>query len=260
MQRGHEIKALVKMAQLIDCFSIDKPEWALSELAAACELHPSTARRLLRTSESLGWIAQDPDTRRYRLGMKLFELGHRVGEQLELPRVALPHLHDVVAGTKETAYLSVYSNGEVMYIERVESPHSVRLLSHIGQRLPAHTTGSGKVFLAHLPPAQLEAFLAKPLARFTENTIYDPAALRTELEQVRRQGYATTFEEHDPHTYSIAAPIWGHDGRVVAGLGMSGPLFRLEGGAEHHAQILIKAANKISEKMGAPLSTRASSD
>ncbi|MDB4897727.1 MAG: IclR family transcriptional regulator [Firmicutes bacterium] len=241
---------------MLDTFTIERPELALSELATACGLHPSTARRLLLTCEAVEWIAQDPVTRKYRLGMKLFELGHRAGEGLELPKIARPHLKRLVEETQESAYLAVMDRTEVLYLNRVESPQAVRLTSSVGQRLPAHSTGTGKVFLAHLSPQALDDFLSRPLTRYTTKTITDPTALRQELEGVRTRGYATTLEEHLEGTFSVAAPIFGPRGALIAALGMSGPSYRITDELfSEFSQIMISVAQAISTAMGGRVGT-----
>lgn len=246
------VKALFKVAQLLDAFSVEKPEMTLSELASACGLRPPTARRLLLTCEAVGFIAQDPNSRRYRLGMKLFELGHRVGEQLQLRRVARPYLRQIVEGTQETAYLSVLAESEVLYVERVDSPNPVRLTSFVGQRLALHSTGTGKVLMAYLHPEHLEVLLARPLRRFTPATICDPEALRQELKRVREQGFATTLNEHLDGAFSVAAPVFGAGGKVIAGVGISGPSYRVsEVQMEEFAGVVTGVARRFSLDMGA---------
>lgn len=246
------MKSLQKVAQLLDAFTVEKPEMALSELAGLCGLHPSTARRLLMTCEAVGFIAQDPISRRYRLGMKLFELGHRVGEQIELRRTARPYLEEIMERTHESAYLSVVEDGEVLYIDRVESPQAVKLTSFVGQRLPLHSTGTGKALLAYLPPAQLETVLSRPLPRFTPRTICDPSDLRRELERIRARGFSTTLDEHLEGAFSVAVPIFGTGGTVIAAVGISGPSYRVtEAQMIPFARVVATAARRFSLEMGA---------
>lgn len=246
------LKSLAKIAQLLDTFTFERQEWALSELAAACNLHPSTARRLLLSCQSVGFIGQDPITRRYRLGMKLFELGSRVGEQFSLRTVARPYLKRVNAATQESVYLGLLDRGEVLYIDRVESPHPVRLTTHPGQRRPLHSTGSGKLLLAYLSDDALENFLSGPLERFTDRTICDPDLLRQELARIRERGYSTTLDEHLEGTFSLAAPIYGQGGVVVAALGVSGPRYRISDQQwEQFADVLTHEARQLSLEIGA---------
>lgn len=246
------VKSLRKMAQLLDVFTVERPDRPLGEIASACGLHPSTARRLLATCEAVGFIAQDPITRRYRLGMKLFELGHRVGEQIELRHVARPYLEEIVARTHESAYLSLLVDEDVLYIDRVVSSQAVQLTSFVGQRLPPHTTGTGKVHLAYLPPERLDLILSGPLTRFTSKTICDPDELRRDLEMIRVRGFSTTLDEHLEGAFSVAAPIFGPGGLLLAGVGISGPSYRVS--AEQiadFAKVITEVARSFSLKMGA---------
>lgn len=252
MPSDPSLKSLAKIAQLLNTFSFDRQEWALSELAAACQLHPSTARRLLLSCESVGFIAQDPVSRRYRLGLQLFELGSRVGEQLELRTVARPYLKRLVELTQESAYIALFDHGQVLYIDRVDSPQPVRLSSHIGQRLPLHSTGTGKVFLAYLPDHELEQLLARPLERFTRNTICDPDQLRQDLARTRERGFAITVDEHLEDTFSLAAPIVNKGGRVFSALTVCGPRYRISDEQwDQFAAVLTAEARRLSSEMGA---------
>lgn len=245
------IKSLLKAAQILDAFTDEAPERSLGELAVHCGMPAATVRRILVTLEQVGFVRQDPVTRCYRLGIKLFELGYRAAQQIDLRRVARPHLEALVKATGESAYLSIYDRGEVLYIDRAEAPQPIQLTSRVGQRLPAHSTGTGKVFLAHLPPEELDRFLAQPLERFTPYTVTDPARLREELKEVRERGYATTLEEHLLDTFAVAAPVFGPEGRVVAAVGISGPRYRVDAERlELLAREVVEAARAVSEELG----------
>lgn len=221
------VKSLQKAAQLMDALTDDRPDLSLSELARLCALHPSTARRLLATLEAAGLVQQDKRSHRYSLGMKLFELGHRVERRLELRAAARGVMRELVDRVEETAYLSTCQEGEVYYIDIVESAQTIKLTARIGQRLPLHSTGTGKVFLAAMSGEELGAILSRPLTRFTEFTICEAEKLRSELAEIRARGYAFTCEEHEIGASSVAAPIYDQHDRVIAALAISGPAYRL---------------------------------
>ncbi|HEY8373503.1 MAG TPA: IclR family transcriptional regulator [Pseudonocardiaceae bacterium] len=203
----------------------------LDQLATVLGVHKSTALRLLRTLESHRFVQRE-DVRRYRLGTALFDLANRALEALDVRRAVEPHLRELNARTGHTVHLASYEDGEVVYIDKVESRHPVRMVSRIGLRAPLHCTAVAKVLVADLPEDQRRA-VAESLdyPRLTANTITDPQAYLTELAEVRRRGYAVDRGEHEDFIHCIAAPVRGAGGRAVAAVSLSVPrmLLDLEG-------------------------------
>ena len=175
----------------------------------------------------------------------------RVLRRLDLRREARPHMRELVERFQETCDLGLFDQGEVFYVEVIHSHHALTIASRVGQRLPAHCTASGKVFLAFLPDAELDAVLARPLKTYTARTICDPVQLRAQLEEIRRLGYAFDDEEQEVGVRAVAAPIRDRQGRVIAALGMPGPVSRIQ--IERFPELgegLVAAANAIARQMG----------
>src|SRR2546430_15632647 len=169
------IRAVERAVAILRTFSSGAPELSVSELGRAVGLHKSTVHRLLGTLERTGFVVQAPGTKRYRLGLPLFELGSMVVNTLEVRRVARPHLEEIHRACGETVHLGILDEGEVVYIDKIESTRRVRMYSQVGRRAPAHCTGPGKVLLAQLPDESLARVTERPgLRRFTPQTISSP--------------------------------------------------------------------------------------
>jgi DNA-binding IclR family transcriptional regulator len=214
-------------------------------------LHKSTVSRLLSTLQQEGFIEQNPETGKYRLGLGLITLAGIVLERIDLRQVAYPYLTTLAETAQETVTIVVLDGNECMNIGGAASSRPIQFIGRIGRRTPAHCTAAGKVLLAYLSPQERQAVLAKKLARFTKHTVIDPPSLDEALEQVRRQGYAIAHEEHEPDLSAIAAPVCDHTGQVCAAVVISGPTFRVgPGKIEAFVEPLLDTANKISAQLG----------
>lgn len=240
--------------QLLDCFTRERPELGVSELSRLVGMHKATVHRILMALEHHGLMEQDAATEKYRLGLKLLELGSRVVARLELPAVARPELERLVAQTGETAHLVVVDQDEGLYLEKVESPRPFRMPSQVGRRLPLHCTGVGKAILAFLEPAERQRIIeARGLRRFTPNTITDPGALADELRRIRERGYSVDNEEVEIGLRCVGAPVFNHFGRVAAGISIAGPAARLTDQEIPRLAEAVKAcAAAISARLGYP--------
>jgi DNA-binding IclR family transcriptional regulator len=228
------------------------PELRLSELSSLLKLSKSTAYRLLEAMRVHGLIARDTSSGRYRLGLRLFELGTRAVSGLELPRLAQPALEQLVEQTGETAQLGVLDGCDIIFVARAESPQALRMPSAVGRRTLAYCTGVGKVLLAHLPEEALRAYLASvTLDPRTTRTLSSPAALERDLRSVRARGYAVDDEEFCLGLRCVAAPIRDHTGAVVAGMSVAGPSSRVRREQVRGiAGRVMEAAAEISRRLG----------
>lgn len=190
----------------------------LSDIARRSGLPLTTAHRLVAELASWGALERREDGC-YVVGRRLWQLGLLAPVHLELREVALPFLQDLFATTRENVQLAVRSGHEALYVERLHGHRSVALVSRAGGRLPLHATGVGKVLLAHAPPEVVARALERP-ERVTRHTIIEPGRLRREMADVRRRGYARTVEEMTLGTFSVAVPVHGPAGEVLAALGI----------------------------------------
>lgn len=236
---------------VLDALARHGPDLGVAEVGRLLDLPRSTAFRLLSTLEHQGFVEQHPESKKYRLGLRLFELAGIVWSRLELGQIALPLLDGLARATEETVHLVVLDREESLIIEKVDSPRAVYLRSHVGSRRPLHCTATGKVLLAFLPPAELEAVIRRGLPRFTESTVTDPDRLREELAEVRRRGYALNWGEYRDEAAGVAAPVRDRGGRVVAAVGTAIPIGRLPGQrVEVLSAQVVECARQISGRLG----------
>jgi len=225
---------------------------SLTVLSAELKLNISTVHRLLNTLIVAGFVEQEPHQGHYRLGIKAFEVGNAALYNLDIRSVAKPYLKELVDRCNETANLSILNRGDVVYIDQVESSNMVKMFAKPGTRGPSYCTGSGKVLLAYLAPGELENLLkGLKLYKHTENTIVDPDELKLELEKIRRQGFAVDMEELEEGVRCVAAPIWNHEGNVVAAVSVSGPVSRITVISDNELiKMVTGTANSISLRLG----------
>ena len=205
---------------LLGAFDEHHRRLTLTELAERAQLPMPTAHRLVGELVTWGALTRAP-TGEYAIGRRLWDLGLLAPVQTGLRELASPYLHDLYGATLATVHLAVRDGAEVLYVDRLAGHASVPVVSSIGSRLPLHSTGVGKVLLAHAP-AEVQRGVLADLGRVTPYTITQPGLLRRQLGRVQRDGYATTTEEMSLGGCSVAVPIRrGPD--VVAALGMVVP-------------------------------------
>jgi IclR family acetate operon transcriptional repressor len=199
----------------------------LSDLTRRLGLPKSTVQRCLATLHDAGWIRPGGhELTRWVVTGRAFSVGSQVANTRNLREVALPALSDLQAVTLETIHLMVPDDAEMVLIERLDSAHELRTFKPLGSRAPLHATSNGKAVLAHLPAEEAGAYLSAHLEPVTTHTVTDPAALRGQLDTVRRRGYAINEGELHDGVTSIGAAIVS-DGRPVASLSISAPSSRL---------------------------------
>lgn len=248
----YKIRSVDRALRVMMCFATVGPELTSDEIGAAVGLHKSTVYRMLATLEASQFVERSPDGEIYRLGAASVLLGTTALGEMDLPRVARPHLQSLMRSTGETVHLVVLNQGSGLVIDKIDSERSVRMTSSIGYRSPLHCTGAGKVLLAHMPRPELERFLLEDdLPAYTEQTITDPEALCLHLEQIRRDGYALDAEENEPGLRCLAAPVYDYSGTVIASVSLSGPSSRM--GSETVPplrHLLLEHTGAISRELG----------
>jgi DNA-binding IclR family transcriptional regulator len=201
---------------VLDAFSRDRPALTLSQIARAVGLPVSTTHRLVAELSAWGGLERDTDGR-YRIGLRMFEIGALAPRGLGLREAALPFMEDLYEVTHENVQLAVRDQDEVVFVERFAARDAVSVLTRVGGRFAMPPTGVGLVLLAHAPVEVQERILAGPLARYTEHTITDPRRLRRVLADVRRTGVAVSDRQVTDDAVSVAAPIVAA-GQVVAAI------------------------------------------
>ncbi|WP_030442326.1 IclR family transcriptional regulator [Actinoplanes subtropicus] len=209
---------------LLGAFDPDHRSLTLSDLARRAGMPIATAHRLVGELHRWGALAR-LDSGEYVIGRRLWDLGLLAPVQAGLRQAASPFLHDLYGATLATVHLAVRDGTEALYIDRLSGHVSVPVVSKIGSRLPMHATGVGKVLLAYGPDQVLAEVLGN-LTRVTAYTITQPARLLEQIRRVRADGYATTGEEMSLGACSVAVPVRGPGGEVVAALGIVVPELR----------------------------------
>ena len=214
---GVFVQSLERGLAVLRAFSADAPSLTLSEVARRAGVTRATSRRLLHTFEALGYMRSDG--RHFELTPKVLDLGYAYLSSLQLPDIAQPFIEQLSERVQESVSVAVLDGAEIVYVARVATKHIMSISLGLGSRLPAASTSMGRVLLAGLSPAALEAALGGTvIERHTERTIVDPDALRRELEEVRRRGYALVDQELEDALRSVAVPLRDRQGRVVAAL------------------------------------------
>lgn len=251
-RNSYYVQVLDRAVKILDCFAGEEAELGVTEISKVLRLHKSTVHRLLEALKSYGLIRQDPQSEKYFLGVKLFELGCRAVARLDLRERARPVLEQLVSETGETAHLCILDQGEVLYLEKVESPQTLRIPSQVGQRNPAHCTAVGKALLAYLSEDELDSLVrVKGLKRYTKNTIVVLGQLKKELALVRERGFSVDNEETEEGLRCVGAPVRDYTGRVIASISIAGPAFRMtDEKLSALAESVKRAAETLSERMG----------
>jgi IclR family acetate operon transcriptional repressor len=227
-RQGETVQSVARALTLLDALGESRNEVGIAELSKQVGFHVSTAHRLLATLIAQGYARQNPETGRYGLGAKAFHLAESYLGQMDLRRIVRPVLERLSHTTGETANLVILDGREAFYLDKVESPQSLRIFSRIGRRAPLHCTAAGKVLLAGRSSAEVQRMLGQnALERFTPRTIRSTEVLRREVEAARADGFALDREECEEGATCIAAPVRNARGETVAAMSISGPTLRM---------------------------------
>jgi DNA-binding IclR family transcriptional regulator len=248
----YQLQSLDRAVAVLELLGESDGPLGLADVCERMELHKSTAHRALMVLERTGLIERTPENR-FRLGLKLYELGSRAIEQIDLRARVQPWFRKLSAQVGETVHLGVMQKTSIVYLDKVDPINRrVWLASRIGASNPVHCTAMGKAILAFLPPDAAADIIAHiRFTRFTPRTLCTPEALQRSLDRVRRRGYAIDDEEVECGVRCVGAPILNESGRPVAAVSVSGPSSRITqqsvpGIAEH----LLKCCREISASLG----------
>jgi len=225
-------------------------ESGVTEIAAALEVHKSTAFRLVATLEQHGLVEQVEGRGKYRLGLGLLRLAGATSARLDVVQEARPLCKQLAAATSETVNLATLSGNSALYLDQVAGPSALQPHNWVGQHIPLHATSNGKVLMAWLPSNELDDLLGR-LPAFTGSTITSKSRLKRELEAVREQGFAVAVDELEIGLTAIAAPVRNAHGDVICSMSLSGPTFRLsDGRVTEVTPLLVEAADELSHRLG----------
>jgi len=246
------VKSVGRALDIIEIVSAKRDGLGVTEIANQIDINKSSVYRILSTLAGYGYIEQDPETGKYRLGYKFLEVSSKLLDSIDLRMEAKPFLQELERETNEVIHLVVYDQGEVVYIEKLEGTETLRTHSRVGKRAPMHCTSVGKAILAHLPaPTTMDIIERKGLPMHTENTITEKEEFLKELNKIQQKGYALDLEENEYGITCIAAPIFDHLGRVSAAVSISGPTMRMtEERMESLIPKMLHASKEISARLG----------
>ncbi|MGP4039427.1 IclR family transcriptional regulator [Gracilibacillus sp. D59] len=226
---------------------------SITALSKEINLAKSTTHRLLRTLTARGYVQQDSQSGYYLLGIQCLVLASSLLNNMDIRTMAKDALHTLAKQSGEVVHLCIHDKNEVVYIDKVESDQTLRMYSQIGRRALMHCTGVGKALLSGFTVDQLDNLITeKGLPEFTETTITDKVELEKELMRIKERGYAIDEQEHETGIRCIAAPIYDHDGNVIAAISIAGPADRvtIERAKGDLAQAILDQSKHISAKLG----------
>lgn len=246
------IGSVMKAIEIMDLLASSKEEIGATEISNQLKLNVSGTYHILNTLKVCEVIEQNPKTKKYRLGMKLWKMGKMAREQNHLALLLQPFLKKLRDITGETANLTILDNNEIIYIAQEESTRLVRMFTKIGARVPLYCSAAGKVLLAFQSTEKQRSILNNiEFYPFTEKTIIRSKALEEQLQLIRDRGYAYDDEEREWGVSCIAAPIFDYDREVIAALSISGPTTRFtEENRSLWIQEILKLTMGVSQNLG----------
>lgn len=255
-QNGGASSTVLRAVSVLEALAAAPPEgMGVTELSKRIGANRSTVYRILGALRPLGYVREGAEPGTVRLGFRIVELGEKVLGQLDIRRVAGPHLRELAEITEETCHLAVLDGVDVVYADKAESEHSIRLFSVPGKRMPVYSTAMGKALLAAMDAEERKAILDQvALVPRSPNTITDRTELERSLEEIAGRGYSMDLGENEQGTYCVGAAILDRDDRPVAALSASGPESRMQ---DDQMARKGKAVKKMAELIGRELGREA---
>lgn len=246
------VQSVERAIIIIETLARSRQEMSLTELSNEVGWPKSTVHGLVSTLRDYHYVDQSSITGKYKLGIHLFELGNIVGRSWDISSIAKPHMQRLNQILGETVQLGTKSNGEVLYLDKIDSNHMLRIVSEIGGRLPMHCSGLGKVLLAYSPNTEVQRIIAqKGMHPRTLKTIVTKEELEKELQKIREVGYAVDDQEIMDGLRCVAVPIFDGNNKVLYAISVSGQCQNMQGQHfEKVIEVLTKTAKSISYEMG----------
>ncbi|MFT5195655.1 MAG: DNA-binding IclR family transcriptional regulator [Candidatus Promineifilaceae bacterium] len=241
-----------RISQILDCFSKNVPQLNMTQISKVIGLSTSTTHRLLGAMEKNGLLGRAPDGKKYQLGHRLLHWGAIAQASTSIQLQARPLLEELTHETRETAVLTIRDGNWAICVDRVDSPNSLLQTMALGKRIPLHAGSSAKVLLAWQSSLEIEQIIEEVgLPKLLDNTITKYPDLLLNLKKIREQGYAVSFEERDPGTAGLTVPIFDNHGKVIAGMGIIGPIVRLSADMiQSHLPTLTARSARLSALQG----------
>jgi len=246
------VSSMVNALKLLNLFTMDEPEWILTDLADELNVGVSTVYRLTNTLMHEGFIVRDPLTKNFRLASSILELGHYVITSFDICDISPPILEKLVQDTGETVHLSILEGNKSIYLQMFECSNYVNVRTHVGKKHPAHCTSTGQVILAYQSEAEIDRVIAQGLPLYSPKsaTITDPMKFKERLALIKKQGYTYNRDEMNVGVSAIAAPVKSPSGKVEFAVSIAGPSSRINANnAPMLSKLVVKAADCLSKKL-----------
>ncbi|AWV02992.1 DNA-binding transcriptional regulator KdgR [Burkholderia sp. JP2-270] len=250
-EKADSVAAVGKVFTILAALG-DRREIGISELSQQLGMSKTTVHRFLQTLKTLGYVAQEGETDRYRLTIRLFELGSKALESVDLVREADLEMRRIGQLTREAVHLGAFDEDAIIYIHKIDADYGLRMQSRIGRRNPLYSTAIGKVLLAWMSPDEARVVLAGiEFRKSTAKTLSSADAVMSILPHVRQQGYGEDNEEQEDGLMCLAVPVFDRFGCVIAGLSISFPTMRCGADTKAHYIALLKESGRaISARLG----------
>lgn len=223
------VNSVDRALSIVELISNHRDGLGITEIGEKLDLHKSTVHRLLQTLIYKGFVVQDNNSRNYMISFKLFEIGQRKVEGLDILEISKKHIKRLVKQVNETVHLVVRDENEVAYIDKMEADNTISMSSKIGRRSPMYSTSVGKAILAYSEKSDIERiWKSSEIIKFTKNTITEYEKFIKELDKIKQQGYAIDNEEHELGVRCIGVPVFNRFGEVEAAISVSGPAMRMD--------------------------------
>jgi DNA-binding IclR family transcriptional regulator len=256
LEGGGDMQELVQSVErtlsIIEILSDYENGLGITEISEKANLHKSTVHRLLNTLIVKGYVKQNEDSNRYNLTLKLFEIGNKKIEKMNIVTSAKPLLHELMEKTNEVIHLVVREGTEIVYIDKVESQNPIRMYSKIGKRSPVYCTAVGKSMLSHMTDNEVKFIWDNStIEKLTKNTVIDFKKFKEDLNIIKKQGYAIDEQENEIGIRCIGTSILDYKGEICGAISISGSIISFkEEKVNKFAKLIIEYANKISNELG----------
>jgi DNA-binding IclR family transcriptional regulator len=249
---GGGVQSLHRAIAILQVVAHSRQGIGLADLCKEVGLHTSTAFHLAKTLVTLGLLRQEQDSKRYRVGSRLFSLASGALDERELLDISMPVLTSLAEDTGENSHIAVRSGQDIFIVGKCDGTASIRLAERVGTARPPHATALGKMLMSALQPAQLDKLIGSiTLNQITPKTIVDPQLLKKEIENTARNAIAFDDGEFDPDVRCLAAPVYDFRGQMIAAIGISAPMWRMGlNRVGDVSAVVINSANNLSTLLG----------
>lgn len=246
------VQSVDRALTILELLSENKDGLGITEISSKIDLHKSTVHRLLGTLIYKGFVIQDASTNKYKISLKLYEIGVRKIAGIDMLNASKPYTKALMEKINEVVHLVIRSNNNIIYIDKVEADNTIRMASTVGKRSPLYCTSVGKAMMSLMSEAEIkEIWDNSDIIKLTENTIIDFEKFKVELERIKKVGYAVDDEENELGVRCIGAPVFNIRGEIEGAISISGPTIRVtKDRVEEYSKEVIFYANLISKELG----------